>query len=253
VSGEQTLFKMSVSQPKLENPCKKFIDFHGKTGKFTYFDKSKGEKGENVELVIDKGLYFIVLDELSSITGFNEKNQCGIYSNEVHYLNEEILTVKTFKGNIKYVGKYADIKNDIKAIGGKFCKSVYAMLLGVTPELVCFNFYGASFASWMDKKFDTNKFCVLVNSFGKGKKGNNEYLYPEFKALKLPDAKKALWDQAIEMDKVLQNFFVDYKANKASAAEEVTEVVKEQEDEEVIQSTGNSFEPEVIASDDLPF
>jgi hypothetical protein len=245
---------MSVSQPRLENPCKKFIDFHGKTGKFTYFDKTKGEKGENVELTIDpKGMYFIVLDELSSITGFNEKNQCGIYSNEVHYLNEEILTVKTFKGNIKYVGKYADIKNDIKAIGGKFCKSVYAMLLGVTPELVCFNFYGASFASWMDKKFDTNKFCVLVNSFGKGKKGNNEYLYPEFKALKLPDAKKALWDQAIEMDKVLQNFFVDYKANKASAAEEVTEVVKEQEDEEVIQSTGNIFAPEVIASDDLPF
>jgi hypothetical protein len=53
---------MSKSNPKIENPCKKFIDYKGDKGQFFFYDK---DKEEQIEISIP--IYFVVLDELSTI------------------------------------------------------------------------------------------------------------------------------------------------------------------------------------------
>ena len=74
---------MSISNPTVSsNPASKFIEFKGDTGKWRYWDKTKGEDGENVEVKLP--VYFIILDELSTIKGWNKEHKCGIYSNEIH-------------------------------------------------------------------------------------------------------------------------------------------------------------------------
>ena len=102
---------MSLSNPTVsQNPASKYIEYKGDSGKWFYFDKTKGENGENVEL--HPPLYFIVLDELATIKGWSDQYESGIYSNEVHHINET-LRVKSFKGGLSIVGKYPDIKFEV--------------------------------------------------------------------------------------------------------------------------------------------
>jgi hypothetical protein len=197
---------MSISNPRLQNPCTRFIDYKGDQGKFFFYDK---EMETQIEVPIP--IYFIVLDELSTISGFNSKNKCGIFSNEVHRINEEILRVKTFKGGEQITGLYKDIKDNIKAIGGKYTKSVYAMLIGdgITPQLVNFKFKGSAFSGWLDKKFNTdNQVCGIVD-FQDEINGNTEFKVPIFKVFKMTAELKA---KAIEFDKILQAYLKEYKA-----------------------------------------
>ncbi len=250
---------MSLSNPKLQNPATKFIEFKGDKGIFQYFDKEKGEKGETIEFKMP--FYFIVLDELSTITGFNEKNQCGIYSNEVHSLSDEILKVKTFQGGISIVGKYADIKNDIKAIGGKFAKSIYAMLLGKPNEFVHFKFSGAAFGSWLDKKINLQTSAILVNETAMGEKGAVKYVYPIFKQSIIPQNKKYVWDAALEMDKQLQKYLISYKNQQIEKTVVVEENITtansdyEEYDKEGLPISESDIVPsnKIDLSDDLPF
>jgi hypothetical protein len=245
---------MSLSNPKLENPCKKFFEFKGDKGIFQYYDK---ETEKSIELSIP--FYFIVLDELSTITGFNDENQSGIYSNEVHNITEEILRVKTFKGGISITGKYAEIKNDIKAIGGKFTKSVYAMLIKKDEnEFVHFKFSGSSFAAWLEKKIDTQKFGIKVCEFKTGTKGKVTYLFPFFEKAVIGEQRKNIWSDALEMDKILQKYLTSYKTQQIEVIEVKQEAKEEQPDnfdfeklqevkEQAVKGQGNDTE------DDLPF
>jgi hypothetical protein len=250
---------MSLSNPKLQNPAKKFIEFKGDKGTFQYFDKELGEKGETVEFKMP--FYFIVLDELSTITGYNEKNECGIYSNEIHSLNDEIFKVKTFKGGISIVGKYADIKNDIKAIGGKFTKSIYAMLLGKPNEFVHFKFSGSAFGSWLEKKIDLQKAAILVNETAQGEKGTVKFIYPLFKQAVIPTTKQYIWDAALEMDKQLQKYLISYKNNqieKTVVVDENSQVIENESegtdsDWEELQRIKNAAVNSEVKTDDLPF
>jgi hypothetical protein len=227
---------MSLSNPKLQNPATKFIEFKGDKGIFQYFDKEKGENGENVEMQMP--FYFIVLDELSTITGYNNENECGIYSNEIHSLADEILKVKTFKGGISLVGKYADIKNDIKAIGGKFTKSIYAMLLGKPNTFVHFKFSGAAFSSWLEKKIDLQKAAVLVNETAQGQNGAVKYTYPIFKSSIIPAIKQYVWNEALEMDKQLQKYLISYKNNQ------IEKVVIIEENSQVAEKASEGADPD---------
>ena len=49
---------MSYSNPRQENPAKKFIHWSGSKGEFYYYDKEKQE-----EIQLQMHIYFIVLDE----------------------------------------------------------------------------------------------------------------------------------------------------------------------------------------------
>ena len=220
---------MSKSNPNLENPCKKFIEFKADEGKFIYYNKET-EKQVEVPLPI----YFCVLDELSTVKGFNKKHESSIYSNEVHSINNEILRVRTFKGGESVTGFYKDIRDSIVAMGGKFTKSVYSLLIhnDLSYEFVNFQFKGAAFSAWLEKKINTDKFIVGITEFVEEKNGNNTYQVPIFKAYKMsPEIDAA----AIEQDKILQEYLKVYKAKqpevdiaKAEAVNELTEKSKEE-------------------------
>jgi len=195
---------MSFSEPKQSNPATKFIDF--RDGQFVYYDK---EKQDNVTISLP--IYFIVLDELSTISGYCEKHNCGIFSNEVHRVTDEVLNVRTFKGNEQIIGLYKDISDSVARIGGKYTKSVYALLLDKNkePELVNFRFRGAAFSAWLDKKFNPEKYITAIVGTHEATKGKTIYQVPEFDKFNLTPAHN---EKAIEADKQLQKYLKTYKA-----------------------------------------
>ena len=247
---------MSFSEPKLENPATKFIDF--RDGKFQYYDKEQ-EKNIQIELPI----YFVVLDELSTISGFCEKHNCGIYSNEVHRITDEILKVKTFKGGEQIIGFYKDISDAVARLGGKFTKSVYGMLCTKDGnELVNFKFRGAAFSGWLDKKFNPNKYGVHITGTVEATKGKTVYQVPVFKAFNLKDE---LTEQAIVLDQQLQIYLKDYKSHQVEKEAVKTEEVKEEATDEITANEkwmGGNVKEQIMerkakepvpVDDDLPF
>lgn len=207
---------MSRSNPVLQNPCKKFIDFKADQGKLVYYDK---DEEKTIELTMP--VYFVVLDELSTITGYSKKYESGIYSNEVHRVSDEILRVKTFKGGAYLAGLYKDIKDNIIALGGKYTKSIYAMMLGDGPELVNFQFKGAAFSAWLDKKVNTDNQVVAITGTYDEKNGATTFKVPVFEGFKL---EKEVNTQAILMDTVLQEYLKEYKAQQHEKEVVKTEV-----------------------------
>lgn len=198
---------MSRSNPVLQNPCKKFIDFKADQGKLVYYDR---DEEKNIELPMP--VYFVVLDELSTVTGFSKKYESGIYANEVHRVADEILRVKTFKGGAYIAGLYKDIKDNIVALGGKYTKSIYAMLLGgEEPELVNFQFKGAAFSAWIDKRVNTDNQVVGITGTYDEKNGATTFKVPVFEGFKL---EKDVNDAAILMDTALQSYLKEYKAQQ---------------------------------------
>ena len=71
---------MSISDPiKLQNPAQKFIEWSGSKGLWQFYDKESKTK-----ISIPASFQVIVLDQLSTITGFDSVSESGIYSNEIH-------------------------------------------------------------------------------------------------------------------------------------------------------------------------
>lgn len=199
---------MSRSNQLPEHPCKKFIDYKGDTGQFFYYDKDAQKK---VELLAP--MYLVVLDELATITGFNKEFKCGIFSNEVHSTKKEDMNVRTFKGGRSLVGKYADIKDAIKAMGGSYTQSVYAMLVTEgNTELVNFRFHGASLNEWIDKKINAQKFIIGIVDFVQKQNGGIKYMAPVFKPFALSEELNA---KATAMDVELQKYLAERKARQA--------------------------------------
>jgi len=213
---------MSYSEPKSTNPAQKFIEF--RDGKFQYYDKNT-----EANVVIDLPIYFIVLDELSTISGYCEKTKSGIFSNEVHRISEEILNVRTFKGGEQIIGLYKDISDAIARIGGKFTKSVYALLLNEVggTELVNFKFRGAAFSGWIDKKFNTEKHAVGIMETVEATKGKTVYQVPVFKSFKITPEQD---ETARKSDIELQSYLKAYKSIQAEAEKVETVEVEEVDD-----------------------
>ena len=196
---------MSRSNPtQSSNPATKFISFSGDKNKWSFWDKVLKEEFE-----VPTPFAFVVLDQLSTIKGYNDANKCGIYSNEIHQMSE-MLYVKTFKGGIKVEGLWEDIKPDVTSFGGKFTKSVYAMLIhkGGENELVNINIGGAGLGGWIDVKKPEDFLIVVKQDDEQHKKGATTYYKPVFTTVEL---KKEYADQAYTMDIGLQEYLKGYK------------------------------------------
>jgi len=231
---------MSLSNPTTENPVKKFIEFKADLGVFRYWDK---QKEENIPLEFP--IQFIVLDELATISGYCEKTNSGIYSNEIHNLNFQQLNVKSFKGGVHIVGKYADIKDEVKAYGGKFTKSVYAALLNEGGlELVNFRLKGAAFSGWMDSKFNSQRPGVEITKCEDKKKGTNKYKQPVFDMLEITEE---YLNEATAMDIKLQEYLTAYESKQIEkpAGDDPEDYIKDDKAEDELKSGTND--------DSLPF
>ena len=238
---------MSLSKPKLQNPCEKWIRFKGSTGTFGYWDK---EQEEEVELSLP--LKFIVLDELIKVSGYNKQSNSGIFSNEVRSTRDEELHVRTFKGVDELRGYYCDIKDSIKSLGGKFTKSIYAALITDDGlEMVNFEMRGAAFSEWLKwskrKMFD--QLIVTITGSKEGSNGGIVYKMPVFGTMFMD---KQLLEKALDMDRELQNYLAKREDDKADddvvTVHAEDDILKPREDDKPV------MEPVALEDEiDLPF
>lgn len=186
----QSKRKQAFQQPQ-SNPATKFLTWKSNEKSFSFWDK---EKKENV--LVHLPFKFLVLDELHTISGWNDATSSGIYSNEVKYISKEIMTVKPFKGNEIAKGLYKDIKEKINAAGGHYVKSIYIMLEDFT--LANIQLKGSAVQAWGEFTQKSRSRLadewVEVASANEGKKGAVKFYVPDFKykvSLTADDGKKA--------------------------------------------------------------
>jgi hypothetical protein len=169
--------RVKAFQAPLSNPAKRFLEWKSNDKCFSYYDK---EKKENVSVPLP--FKFLVLDQLHTVSGWNDATSSGIYSNEVKFISKQQMTVKPFKGNEIAKGLYADIKEKVKNAGGHYVKSIYIMLEDGT--LANIQLKGSAVQQWGEF---TNKSLsrlpeewVVVDKAVDGKKGAVKYTTPGF-------------------------------------------------------------------------
>ena len=229
---------MSLSDPRLKNPAKKFISWSGSKGKFYYYDSEN-----EVNVFFETDIYVIPLDELSTIKGFHDRSQSGIYSNEVKNTTKEPLIVKSFKGGTIATGLYQDIKGKLE--GGDYAKSVYcAMIIPVVGdktelELVNLSLHGSSIGPWIDAKIsvDSGNVIILKPSTEQLKKGATIYFAPKIVKSKV---RQDILERCIQMDVELQEYLKGYLSKPIEKTEQITDSQ---------QPEKNNY----IQEDDLPF
>lgn len=179
--------KQAFAQPQ-SNPATKFLNWKSNDQQFSYYDK---EIKENVAVPLP--FKFLVLDELHTISGWNDATSSGIYSNEVKYISKEIMTVKPFKGNEIAKGLYKEIKERVQAAGGHYVKSIYIMLVDGT--LANIQLKGSAVQAWGDftqkSRTRLSDEWVEVSSAKEGKKGAVKFYVPEFKYINSLTAKES--------------------------------------------------------------
>lgn len=163
-------------RPTIESPVKKYLSWSSNDKCFKYYDKEQAK-----DVLVKLPLTFVHLEELSTIKGWDEKSESGIYSNEVRSTKLEQLNVRSFKGGEIIKGIYQDIKLRVQAAGGVYHMSMYVFLNG---EVVNLSFKGAALMGWSDfakenrKSFLGNTIEILTSA--EGKKGSVKFNTPVF-------------------------------------------------------------------------
>ena len=173
------------------NPAKRFLEWDGTNGGFEYYDRDavndKGEKGKRCRMELP--VFFMTLDCLSTIVGFSDADNSGIFSNEVRDVTKGIFNVRTKKGVLSK-GGYYDVMADPRCVGAKYAQSVYAAMPLPDPEnpekmklqIVNFKFSGAALSAWIDfrKKNNVFKDGISIQDVTPGQKGTVKYVIPNF-------------------------------------------------------------------------
>jgi len=231
---------MSLSQPRVStNPVSKFYRWNGGDGTLSYYNK---ESKENIK--VELPLNFVVLDQLTTISGFSDKYQGGFSSNEVRSTKDNLKVVcygKNNKGEKQIYniaeGSYESIKDKLKAEGAKYCKSVYAVTLDAKDnlELVNFQLSGSALAPFFTANVndDGSVIAMAVNPEVQ-KKGKTEYYEPIFTKLSKPS--DAVLQKAVAIDEELQEYLKSY-------------FTRNNEVQEVVEDTGNNTLPDIDVDD----
>lgn len=217
---------MSRSQKTVENPAERFFDWDAKNGNIKYWDKQQQK-----EIAVDLPFHFLMLDTLTTIRGFHNKSDSGIWSNEVRSL-DHLLKVKAFEGGLIAEGTYDNIKDKVKAAGGKFAKSVYiAYNDNGQMRIGNINFKGASLGPWIDLvkqvgRRGLEEKAVVITGSRDESNGDIQYKVP---VMKVRDPKPESDQKAIALDEQLQ----EYLEKKVDAVEVPESEVKESADGDI--------------------
>jgi hypothetical protein len=207
----------------IKNPATRFIEWNGDEGFFYFYDKEAKQR-----YTLDD-FRFIILDQLSTIRGFNEPTDSGIYANEVRHLKKDNLHVKTFKGDHIASGLYETIKDTITAKGGKFTRSLYVLLFDedqTSFELVCIQLYGSAFSAWLDliKKDIKKPIYEYIFAYAGGssehKKGKIVYKKPVIVVDDIIEISEEVDKQATRFDQQFQDYLKSKNGAGASMHEE---------------------------------
>jgi len=241
---------MSRSNPQengTPNPATRWFEWNGEDGVIRYYDK---EKQERVDVGHDFG--FVLLDELGSVTGWDDASGSRIYSNEVKDTRQDVLVVKSFKGGPLVEGLYKAIKDRVNSLGGSFTTNCYIAYKNGHGELSIgsLRLKGAALGAWMDFRHEHRAELyskgVRIVGVEEGKKGRIVFRVPVFKIVDLTEETN---NAAVALDKQLQAYLATYlKKNKRDQAEAVAAHVG---DEEVAWDDEQPVPP--ITDDDIPF
>lgn len=210
-------------QTTSSNPTKKYFEWKSDDKCFAYYDK---ETKQNVK--VELPFKFLTLMEFHTIKGWNDKNQSGVYSNEVKSIGNDELNVRLFKGNQSVKGVYKEIKDTIIAMGGHYTKSIYIML--EDGSIANVNIKGSSVQAWGDFTQKTrsrlsDEWIEVANAI-ELKKGKVNYSIPEFKfATSLNDSQCSLADNAYNQ---LKSYIDGYLAKQIEVTD--AEILNEETD-----------------------
>lgn len=209
------------------NPIKAYGKFSG----HGHIALSAGGKDgrNNWEL---ESLDFVLLDIRSGITGWNNETESGIYSNYVLNSKEEELVVNIGKGQ-KITGLYADIKDEIEKVGGKFANFVFVIAeINGDYQLLRLTFTGTGLQTFSEFRNSVGRGelydSVIRLSKNPDKKSNGavKYFVPKFELLDLSDEVSKLADK---FDNELQAYFSGGESDKESGQQEQTQQEKDDE------------------------
>jgi hypothetical protein len=201
---------------------------------------------------------FLLLDELSTIKGWHEQSESGIFANEVRDLRADVLVVRSFKGGDLASGLYTNIKDRMVAKGGYYCASIYlAYKAGEELRIGNLHLKGAAAGAWMEfkraapaKKDANGKSvkayfidAVKIGGYEQMKKGGTTYRVPQFALVSTSGDTN---HQAVALDAELQAFLADYLRRPKS------EAIKPDPEEEVSEEiqTNKHFDD---MKEDIPF
>jgi hypothetical protein len=244
---------MSLSNPRAgQNPANKFIEWAGSEGFFQYWDKEAAKK-----ILMPKKFHIIVLDQLNCITGFHKNEEQSIYSNEVRSLKNEPLRVRHGRGQTLIDGLYDAVKDTTEAKGGKFTKSVYAVLITSngkdkppTLELINIKFWGSALGPWIDANIgDTGHVIELGKHSEQLQKGTNLYWIP---TVKISDLRPDVIELAKEIDRELQIYLKQRGSYQSEEELKEPDFPKDEYINDGIGETAECMNSDGDA-DDLPF
>lgn len=202
---------MSRSRPTNNAPSPVVRRFEwngdGEAGNIRYYDKTAGK---NIDVALP--FTFILLDELATIGGYNEKSNTGIYSNEVRDTRTDAFVVKT-KAGVLIEGLYKDIKDRLEKLGGHFVASCYIAFKQDDGDFAIgqLKLKGAALSAWMDFKKSNRAAmydgAVSITGFNQGKKGKIEFRTPVLAVKDISNDSKQI---AMDLDDEVQNWLDVY-------------------------------------------
>lgn len=203
---------------ELINPAIRFFDWSGEEGKIRYFDKTLGEKGENVDVPLP--FKFLCLDRVAQITGGIDRNGKyeGFWSNAVRNLKTQGFVVKS-KAGVEAQGLYEHIKG---TPGVKFMTGLYIAFYdeNAVLQIGYLKIKGAALTAWIEfTKFHRDIYAgaFAITGNNQCKKGTNTYYEPVFAhSAKVSEESD---DAAKNLDVQLQEYLSAYFAQ--SGIEEV--------------------------------
>ena len=199
----------------MSNPSTKFLQWKSNEKCFEFYNKETQQK-EKIGLPFK----FLVLDEMHTVSGWNDASSSGIFSNEVKFISKEVMTVKPFKGNEIAKGLYKDIKEKIVSAGGHYVKSIYIML--EDGSLANLQLKGSAVQKWGEFTQKTRNRLpdewVQVTKAIEGKKGAVKFFTPDFSFERSISDTEAI--QADEAFNILETYLKAYLVKAEPIVEE---------------------------------
>ncbi len=211
---------MSRSNPVSNNPnpSTRWFEWHGSKGVLQYYDK---QEKKNIEVKFP--FVFLALDILSTVKGWHEASESGIFANEVRDTRQDTLVVRSFKGGELASGIYQNIRDRVGNLGGYFVSSIYIGYKDAQGVLQIgnLNLNGAALKAWSDFRSTHAKGQVVfdkaiaVTGYTDGQKGSVKFRIPKFE---VKDVGSETAEAAIELDKVLQEYLKGYLSRPRTEA-----------------------------------
>ena len=218
-----------LGEDRPTNPAQHFIQV--KNGALSYYDKEAGE-----DVNVPTPLRFVVLDTLATIKGWHAEEETGIWSNEVKSVGKEILNVRTRNGLVAS-GVWKDIKDEVKAEGGKYYSSIYIATKGKSgQEIHNLALKGSAVNAWIEfaNANDLRKNAVVLTDWvEEGKNKAVKYMVPVFEAVPMEDGE---YDEAVELATNLKEYhdhYFSYNPNEHNEVDRDTVVTEVDEDEPI--------------------